>query len=1043
MENTCKTLMKDSSGRIRARFDNFSRHLKTDKMLGNGRGVWILLGLLCFNGGSSFAFTPSDVVTSFFSFKNVFYASSGANAWFKNNQSGGATYFWGQANEIECVIDAYEWTSNSVYKTMTTSLLNGFKANNGSDWSWNVYNDDVMWACMAFARGYLQTGNTTFRDIAKANFDMCYARGWDATLGGMYWTTGNTNKVAAVNGPASIAAYLLYKSYNDASYLSKAQTIFDWERSMFFVPTTGMIYDGMRTNVPVGGPPTTYNQGTFIGAANFLGHTNDAILAADYTMNHMTSSGILPQYGTNNNNSGFNAIFVRWMARFMKERGLQSRYQQWLQDNANAAWNFRRTTDNLSWCQWRQQTPRDVNLDSWDCIASFEIMQAVPPTQSPAPKTVTLNSSDAGGTSSFSSAGNWSDEKAPSWTNNYLVNALELRTPTDATFHNFYGSSLILTNGGALRLTTSGSAIITVGTLLSIDNGVVSAWSRPAVLNGRVTLKSGGGVFDPQSFGGFTITAPIDGPGTLTVATDNKTFGGTVILSSYNSYTGGTIINGPFTLQLANRSALGVSGGGLMFKNNGDGLTIPHATYNTTSYGTLNLNGFDANIGNLDGGGGRIVNNAASGTAVLTIGNGNAGGGDYAGVIADHTSGAGAVALVKTGSGKITLSGKNSYSGGTTISVGTLQLGDAANTGVVLGNIVNNSQLIFANPDAQTFSGIISGNGAFTKSGMGTLILTAANTYAGFTTISEGTLQLGDGAIKNGGVAGNIQNNSILTIANPLPQTISSSISGLGALVKSAAGTLTLAGANTYTGDTLINSGTLAVSGPGAIGNSATIAISSGATLDATELADQTFTVNARQTLTGGGAVNGNVNAPAGSAIKPGDAIGAMTIQGNAMLNGLLYIELNRTNAKTSDRLICVGDIAADGTLVVTNLGPALQAGDTFQLFNKPVNGFKIITLPDVMPNIWWNNLAVNGTIGVVAPVALNPTSITVQVSSDALTLSWPTDHIGWRLQSQTNDWDAGLGTNWMDVPGTGATNRLTLPTDLSNGSVFFRLVYP
>ncbi|HET7624290.1 MAG TPA: glycoside hydrolase family 76 protein [Verrucomicrobiae bacterium] len=1013
-------------------------------ILASGPGIFgIFFGLIFFNGNSSFAFTPSDVVTSSFSFRNVFYTSSGGNAWFKDNQSGGATYFWGQANEIECVIDAYEWTSNSTYKTMITSLLNGFEANNGSDWSWNVYNDDVMWACMAFARGYLQTGNTTFRDIAKSNFDMCYARGWDNALGGMYWTTGNTNKVAAVNGPASIAAYLLYQSYGDAGYLTKAQTIFDWERSMFFVPTTGMIYDGMRTNGPPGGAPTTYNQGTFIGAANFLGRTNDAILAADYTMNHMTSSGILPQYGTNNNNSGFNAIFIRWMARFMKERGLQSRYQQWLQDNANASWNFRRTTDNLSWCQWRQQTPRGVNLDSWDCIASFEIMQAVPPTQSSAPGTVTLNSSDAAGNSSFSTGENWSDGNAPSWTNNYLVNTLELRTPADATFHYFYGSSLILTNGGALRLTTSSGAIITVGTLLAMDNGIVSAWSRPAVLNGRITLKSGGGVFDPQSFGGFTITAPIDGPGTLTVATDNKTFGGTVTLASYNSYSGGTIINGPFTLQLASPGALGSINGSLTFENNGDGLTIPHATYTTSSYGTLNLNGFDASIGNLDGEGGRIANNVASGTVVLTIGNGNAGGGDYAGIIADHTSGGGVIALVKTGSGKITLSGKNTYSGGTTISGGTLQLGDASNTGVVFGDIVNNTQLVFANPDTQTFAGKISGNGAFTKSGAGTLILTAANTYAGGTTVSEGTLQLGDGAVRNGTVNGNIQNNSVLAIANPQPQTITGSIGGSGALVKTGAGTLTFSGANTYTGETLIKSGTLALSGSGAVGNSASVSISSGANLDVTGLANQTFTVNAFQTLTGGGSVNGNVSASAGSAIKPGDAIGAMTIQGNATLNGLLYMEINRTNAQTSDRLICLGDIAANGTLVVTNLGPALQPGDVFQLFNKPVNGFKMITLPDVAPNIWSNNLATDGTIRVVAPVATDPTKITMQISPGALSLSWPADHIGWRLQSQTNAWNAGLGTNWSDLPGTDATNHFTLPTDFSNGSVFFRLVYP
>src|SRR2546430_7921700 len=263
---------------------------------------------------SARAYTSNDVTTAFSSFTNIFYLQSGANAWIRNLQSGGssATYLWGQANEIECFIDLYEVTSNPAYKTLITNLLNGFKFNNGTSWSSNPYNDDVMWACMAFARGYLNTGNTTFRDIAKSNFDMCYARGWDTNLGGMYWTIGNTNKVAAVNGPASIAASLLYQIYNDTSYLDKATNIFTWLRSNLFVPATGMIYDGMHVGSPPSGGATTYNQGTFIGAANFLGQTNDALLAASYTMNNMTTLGILPQYGTNNNNSGFNAIFVRW-----------------------------------------------------------------------------------------------------------------------------------------------------------------------------------------------------------------------------------------------------------------------------------------------------------------------------------------------------------------------------------------------------------------------------------------------------------------------------------------------------------------------------------------------------------------------------------------------------------------------------------------------------------------------------------------------------------------------------------------------------------
>jgi hypothetical protein len=57
--------------------------------------------------------------------------------------------------------------------------------------------------------------------------------------------------------------------------------------------------------------------------------------------------------------------------------------------------------------------------------------------------------------------------------------------------------------------------------------------------------------------------------------------------------------------------------------------------------------------------------------------------------------------------------------------------------------------------------------------------------------------------------------------------------------------------------------------------------------------------------------------------------------------------------------------------------------------------------------------------------------------------LSWPDDHIGWRLQVQTNDLSTGLGTNWFDVPGSTNLNSLLLPVDVNCGSVFYRLVYP
>jgi predicted alpha-1,6-mannanase (GH76 family) len=340
----------------------------------------------------AFAYSSVDVNTIFSAFNSAFYYQNGTNAYFKNNQTSGNSYFWTQANMIESVIDAYEWTSNPLYAGMITNLLNGFITQNGTDWlAYTPYNDDVMWAVMAFARGGVDTGKSNYINLAKSNFDACYVRGYDTRLGGgMYWNTDKAFKNAAVNGPCSIAAYLLYQIYGDINYWNKSTNIYYWERSVLFNPNTGAIADGILTSGTLTGGATTYNQGTFIGAAHFIGQTNDAMLAANWTMANMNTVGILPEQGIAGNNSGFNAIFQRWMMRFIRDRGLQSTYRLWFQTNAAAAWNVRRT-DNLSWCQWLHPSPAGTNFYSWDCISSVEALFASDPTQTNAAGAIPRN----------------------------------------------------------------------------------------------------------------------------------------------------------------------------------------------------------------------------------------------------------------------------------------------------------------------------------------------------------------------------------------------------------------------------------------------------------------------------------------------------------------------------------------------------------------------------------------------------------------------------------------------------------------------------
>ena len=95
-------------------------------------------------------------------------------------------------------------------------------------------------------------------------------------------------------------------------------------------------------------------------------------------------------------------------------------------------------------------------------------------------------------------------------------------------------------------------------------------------------------------------------------------------------------------------------------------------------------------------------------------------------------------------------------------------------------------------------------------------------------------------------------------------------------------------------------------------------------------------------------------------------------------------------------------------------------------------------TLTNDTSNLW---IALKVSVG--NNVNTNPTNITSVVNGTNLELSWPADHIGWRLQVQTNSLSIGLGTNWVDVPNTGTVSSYTNVVNPANGSVFYRMVYP
>jgi len=255
---------------------------------------------------------------------------------------------------------------------------------------------------------------------------------------------------------------------------------------------------------------------------------------------------------------------------------------------------------------------------------------------------------------------------------------------------------------------------------------------------------------------------------------------------------------------------------------------------------------------------------------------------------------------------------------------------------------------------------------------------------------------------------------------------VAASLTGLGGLTKTGAGSATLAGVNSYNATTTVSEGTVLVGGT--LGGAGTVTVAAGAVLGGSGLIRAPVVVNAAGTL------------------SPGASIGTLTISNNLFLKGNLLMELNKSLPTSNDFVIVSGTLTnlGVGTLTAVNLGTnALVPGDRFQLFNQPVLNGGAMTLSSGGGVIWSNQLAVDGSIEVVGTVNLMPTNLLASAIGNALELSWPADHTGWRLETQTNVLSAGLGTNWVAWPGSESKHTVTIPLGLTNPAVFFRLVYP
>jgi autotransporter-associated beta strand protein len=556
-------------------------------------------------------------------------------------------------------------------------------------------------------------------------------------------------------------------------------------------------------------------------------------------------------------------------------------------------------------------------------------------------------------------------------------------------------------NAGAVSIT--GGATTFGGGVSSI--GYLTGSGNLAMTGGRLSL---GGELrvgnSDQSGSQYAAT------GTVTVASSTLSASALTVAhgnSPDNSISGFVTLNSGGTLISTNDAVLGYAGTGRgkLVLNGGNFVIGPTATK------WFMIGYWDSGAGELD-----ITNGALlleNGTSIKMCRSGNTGGNvvNQSGGTVAFYSDAGATL---GGGGNLDLN----YAGGSS-STSTYNLN---------GGTLAVPQIIASS---------VSGSGTFNFSG-GTLKPTAA-TAAFMQGLTAANVRNGGGTIDTAGFN--------VTVGQVLQH---SAISGDalidGGLRKNGAGTLTLNGVNTYNGSTIINAGTLALGAAGSISSSMNIAVAGGALFDVSAVTGG-FTLGAAQTLSGSGTVNGTVLNR--GTISPGAAditTGTLTLKNSPSLNGTILMKVNHSNGVPQNDQINLpsSPLTYGGTLTVTNIGDPLQNGDIFQLFSATgYNGsFAVTNLPALNPGLTWtNSLAVNGSIAVISTVSLVPTNILWKVSAASLSLSWPPDHSGWRLQVQTNNL---AGTNWLDVPGSSLTNTVTVPIDatLSN-SVFYRMIYP
>ncbi len=347
-------------------------------------------------------------------------------------------------------------------------------------------------------------------------------------------------------------------------------------------------------------------------------------------------------------------------------------------------------------------------------------------------------------------------------------------------------------------------------------------------------------------------------------------------------------------------------------------------------------------------GGHIVLFDPVDGVPTIRVGDGSSAGAAMTATI--ETELRGEQGFKKVDFGTLVLTGTNTYTGVTTVSHGTLQLGDGGNSGSILGDVVvdgdlyGRGTLAFNRSDEYAFSGAISGNGIVVQRGSGTTVFEGNNTFTGGLTVEKGTAKAGiqdhafgsglltvekDGTadLANlnetvGGLTGGgyvALGSGTLTLEQNINTTFSGMMDGAGGLNKNGNGTLTLSGTGSYAGETNVNGGALVQGAAGAFSSASTYLVANNALID----------LGGHDTDMAGLSNSGTVN-------FGGSGGTTLNVAGNYVGNGGMFVinsVLNGDDSKT-DMLKVGGDTSGNTNLKVVNRGG---------LGAQTVNGIEVV----------------------------------------------------------------------------------------------------